>query len=209
MKHLLLAATLFSATALSGCISVLPEPIVPSALIALPADRAVAPAMPLQADVAVYTPDSSRAYEGNDIAVRDRQELIYLSDVRWSDSAPHLLQSAVVNALTKAGGPGKAVPAELGADVDFDVRWRVIDLSAGKETAPVRAEVQVSVMDSNTSRMVAQQSFVAEGSPSDRAPRARAAALAIAAQQVADKVAAFVTETVQAKPAPANPSAVN
>ncbi len=92
------------------------------------------------------------------------------------------------------------MPAELGADVDFDVRWRVIDLSAGKETAPVRAEVQVSVMDSITRRMVAQKSFLAEGSPTDRAPRARAAALAIAAQKVADQVATFVTETVTAKP---------
>ncbi len=199
MKSLLLAATLVSATALSGCISVLPEPFIPTALIALPAERAVAPSQPLLADVAVYAPDSSRAYEGVDIAVRDRQELIYLGEVRWSDSAPHLLQGAVVNSLTKAGGPGKAVPAELGADVDYDVRWRLIDMSAGKETAPVRAEVQVSIVSSDTRRMVAQQTFTVEGSPSDRSPRARAAALAVAGQQVADKVAAFVTETVTAK----------
>ncbi|MEQ1780184.1 MAG: ABC-type transport auxiliary lipoprotein family protein [Hyphomonadaceae bacterium] len=199
MKPLLLAAALVSATALSSCISVLPEPFVPTALIALPAERAVAPSQPLLADVAVYAPDSSRAYEGVDIAVRDRQELIYLSEVRWSDSAPHLLQGAVVNALTKAGGPGRAVPAELGADVDYDVRWRLIDMSAGKDTAPVRAEVQVSIVMSDTRRMVAQQSFTAEGSPAERSPRARAAALAVAGQQVADKVANFVTETVTAK----------
>lgn len=200
MKPLFLAAALASATALSGCLSVLPEPFIPSALIALPADRAVAPSLPLLADVAVYVPESSRAFEGVDIAVRESQELVYLGEVRWSDSAPHLLQSAVVNALTKSGGPGRAVPAELGADVDYDVRWRIVDLSAGKDTAPVKAEVQASVMDSSTRRMIAQKSFSVEASPSDRAPRARAAALAIAAQQVADKVAAFVTETVTAKP---------
>ena len=199
MKSLLLVGALTIATTLSGCISVLPEPFVPTALIALPAERAVAPSQPLLADVAVFAPDSSRAYEGVDIAVRDRQELVYLGEVRWSDSAPHLLQGAVVNALTKAGGPGKAVPAELGADVDYDVRWRLIDMSAGKDTAPVRAEVQVSIMSSDTRRMVAQQTFTVEGSPADRSPRARAAALAVAGQQVADKVAAFVTETVTAK----------
>ena len=199
MKSLLLVGALTIATTLSGCISVLPEPFVPTALIALPAERAVAPSQPLLADVAVFVPDSSRAYEGVDIAVRDRQELVYLGEVRWSDSAPHLLQGAVVNALTKAGGPGKAVPAELGADVDYDVRWRLIDMSAGKDTAPVRAEVQVSIMSSDTRRMVAQQTFTVEGSPADRSPRARAAALAVAGQQVADKVAAFVTETVTAK----------
>lgn len=199
MKPLLLACAAAIATTLSGCISVLPQPFVPTALIALPAERAVAPAMPLLADVAVFTPDASRAFEGVDIAVRDRQELVYLGEVRWSDSAPDLLQGAVVNALTKAGGPGKAVPAELGADVDYDVRWRLIDMSAGKDATPVRVEVQVSVVKSDTRRMVAQETFTVEGSPSDRSPRARAAALAVAGQQVSDKVAAFVTEVVPAK----------
>ena len=200
MKPFLIAAALVSAAALSGCVSILPEPFIPSALIALPAERAIAPSTPLQADVAVYPPESSRAFAGADIAVRQEQELIYLNDVRWSDNAPSLLQGAVVNSLTKAGGPGRAAPAALGADVDYDVRWRIVDLSAGRETAPVRVEVQVSVVDASNRRMVAQQTFSAEGSPPDRAPRARAATLAVVAQQVADQVAAFVASNALAKP---------
>lgn len=200
MKPFLFAAALVSAAALAGCVSVLPEPFIPSALIALPAERATAPSTPLQADVAVYPPESSRAFAGADIAVRQEQELVYLNDVRWSDNAPSLLQGAVVNALTKAGGPGRAAPAALGADVDYDVRWRIVDLSAGRDTSPVRVEVQVSLVDSSNRRMVAQQSFAREGNPSDRAPRARAAALALVTQQVADEVAAFVASNVVAKP---------
>lgn len=196
MKPLMLASALTVATIFGGCVSVLPEPFIPTALISLPADRAVAPAKPLLADVSVFAPDSSRAFEGTDIAVRDSQEVVYLGEVRWADTGPHLLQSAVVNALTKASGPGRAAPAELGADVDYDIRWRLIDFSVGKEVSPVRVEVQVSVVNSNTRRMVAQQSFAEEGQPADRAPRSRAAALALVAQKVADKVAAFVTETV-------------
>lgn len=199
MKPVLIASVLAMAMLASACVSVLPQPFIPAALISLPADRAVAPADALKADVAVYLPETSRAFAGADIAVSDNQELVYLDQVRWADNAPGLMQTAVVNALTKAGGPGRAVPAQLGADVDYDVRWRVVDLSAGKDTSPVRAQVQVSIMDSATRRMVAQQSFSAEGSPADRAPRARAAALALVAQQVADQVAAFVTRTVQAK----------
>jgi ABC-type uncharacterized transport system auxiliary subunit len=200
MKPFLFAAALVSAAAFAGCVSVLPEPFIPSALIALPAERATAPSTPLQADVAVYPPESSRAFAGADIAVRQEQELVYLNDVRWSDNAPSLLQGAVVNALTKAGGPGRAAPAALGADVDYDVRWRIVDLSAGRDTSPVRVEVQVSLVDSSNRRMVAQQSFAREGNPSDRAPRARAAALALVTQQVADEVAAFVAGNVVAKP---------
>ena len=200
MKTILMTGLLATTLMASGCVSVLPEPFIPAALISLPADRATAPADPLNADVAVYMPETSRAFAGADIAVTDNQELVYLDQVRWADNAPGLMQTAVVNALTKAGGPGRAVPAQLGADVDYDVRWRIIDLSAGKDTAPVRAEVQVSLMDSGTRRMVAQQTFSAEGNPSDRAPRARAAALALVSQKVADDVAAFVARTVTAKP---------
>jgi len=200
IKPVLFAVALASTAALAGCLSVLPEPFIPSALIALPAERATAPRSPLLADVAVYPPEASRAFAGADIAVRREQEMVFLDDVRWSDNAPSLLQGAVVNALTKAGGPGRAAPAALGADVDYDVRWRIVDLSAGRETSPVRVEVQVSLVDSSSRRMVAQESFKAEGSPSDRAPRARAAALALAAQQVADEVAAFVASNVVAVP---------
>lgn len=199
MKSVFAAATLASAVMLSGCVSVLPQPFIPAALIALPADRAKAPASPLQADVAVYAPESQRAYAGNDIAVRNAQEVVFLSDVRWSDNAPKLMQGAVVDALSKAAGPGRAAPAQIGADVDYDVRWRIVDLSTGPETAPVRAEVQVSLLDAVTRRTVAQRSFTAEGSPVDRTPQARAAALALAAQDVADQVAAFVAETAVAK----------
>jgi len=193
VTSILLAAATLSA---SACVSILPEPMIPSALVSLPSDRAKAPAAPLLADVAVYPPESSRAFAGADIAVRSDQELIYLPDVRWSDAAPQLLQSAVVNALSQAQGPGRAVLGQLGAEVDYDVRWRILDLSVSRETGPVNVEVQVSLINSDTRRSVAQKSFKATASPSDRAPRARAAALALATQQVADEIAAFVTETV-------------
>lgn len=185
--------------ALGGCVSVLPEPKIPSALIGLPADRAQAPSAPLQADVSVYPPDSTRAFAGVDIAVRTDQELVYLGDVRWVDAAPRLLQSAVVDSLSKAGGNGRAVTAQIGARVDYEVRWRIIDLSASRDTGPVRVEVAVSLLDALTRRMVAQQTFSATGTPSDRAPRARAAAVAIAAQSVADQVADFVAQTAAPK----------
>jgi ABC-type uncharacterized transport system auxiliary subunit len=187
---------------LGGCVSVLPEPKVPSALIALPADRAQAPASPLQADVSVYPPDSTRAFAGVDIAVRTDQELVYLGDVRWVDAAPRLLQTAVVDSLAKAGGNGRAMTAQIAARVDYEVRWRIVDLSASRDAGPVRVEVTVSLLDAVTRRVVAQNTFSATGSPSDRAPRARAAALALAMQSVADQVAMFVAQSAQPRQQP-------
>jgi ABC-type uncharacterized transport system auxiliary subunit len=204
-----LAAILAVSLAAGGCLSVLPEPEIPSALIALPADRATAPADPLRADVSVYPPDASRAFAGVDIAVRSDQEVVYLGDVRWSDAAPRLLQNAVVDALNKAQGEGRATTAQQGARVDYEVRWRIVDLSAGRETTPVNVEVVISLLDATTRRVAAQQSFTASGSPADRAPRARAAALAIAVQSVADQVAAFVAKSATPKDTLAGAPAVN
>jgi ABC-type uncharacterized transport system auxiliary subunit len=183
----------------AGCVSVLPKPNVPLALIELPASRAKAPATPLRADVAVMPPDSGRAYSGVDIAVRAEQELVYLADVRWADAAPRLLQGAVIESLSKAGGDGQVAPAQLGARVDYDLRWRVVDLSTGYDVAPVHVEVEASLVDSRNRRIVAQQRFSADGTPTSAKPRDRAAALAIAAQTVADQVAAFVTEKAEPK----------
>jgi cholesterol transport system auxiliary component len=202
MMKVRILSVLALATALGGCLSVLPEPQIPSALIALPADRAQAPADPLQADVSVYPPDSTRAFAGVDIAVRTDQEMVYLGDVRWVDAAPRLLQSAVVDSLAKAGGNGRAVTAQIGARVDYEVRWRIIDFSASRDTGPVRVEVAVSLLDALTRRMVAQENFSATATPSDRAPRARAAALALAAQSVSDEVAGFVAKTAVARQPP-------
>jgi cholesterol transport system auxiliary component len=202
MMKLRILPVLALATALSGCLSVLPEPQIPSALIALPADRAQAPADPLQADVSVYPPDSTRAFAGVDIAVRTDQEMVYLGDVRWVDAAPRLLQNAVVDSLAKAGGNGRAVTAQIGALVDYEVRWRIIDFSASRDAGPVRVEVAVSLLDALTRRMVAQDNFSTTATPSDRAPRARAAALALAAQSVADEVAGFVAKAAAPKQPP-------
>jgi ABC-type uncharacterized transport system auxiliary subunit len=203
MKSRILAVLILP-LALGGCLSVLPEPEIPVALIALPAELAKTPSDPLRADVAVYPPDASRAYSGLDMAVRTGQELVYLANVRWVDTAPRLLQGAVVDALARAGGDGRAAPAQLGARVDYDVRWRIIDLSAGKETAPVNAVVEVSILDAATRRMIAQDTFKATDNPASREPRARAAAMATAAQSVADQVAEFVAKSVTPKPAPAS-----
>ena len=205
MKNVRILSVLALAAALGGCVSVLPEPKIPLALIGLPADRAQAPTVPLQADVAVYPPDATRAFAGVDIAVRTDQELVYLGDVRWVDAAPRLLQSALVDSLAKAGGNGRAVTAQIAARVDYEVRWRVVDFSVSRDAGPVRVEVVVSLLDAVTRRMVAQDTFSATGTPSDRAPRARAAALALAAQSVADQVATFVAQSASPKQTPAQP----
>jgi ABC-type uncharacterized transport system auxiliary subunit len=189
------AAILALTLGLGGCLSVLPEPVQPSAHVALPAEAALAPAAPLRADVGVYPPDAPRAYAGLDIAVREAGEIVFMADLRWADAPPRLLQGAVLDALARAEGEGRAAPVQLGARVDYEVRWRLVDLSAGRGRDPARAAADASLVNARTGRIVAQKEIRVEVEPQSRTARARAAALAAAAQDVANQVAAFAAET--------------
>ena len=183
--------------ALSGCVSVLPEVKAPRALIELPSSEAKAPDAPLRADVAIYTPDVGRAYAGADIAVRSGPEIVYLSDERWADAAPRLLQSAVINALVKAGGDGRAVTAEQSLRTDYDLRWRISDLSVSPGGGDVKVEAEASLALSGSRRIVAQRHIEATRTPASGRSRDRAAALATASQDAADQIAAFVAESAE------------
>lgn len=190
-----LAAAAFALTLAAGCVSVLPEPKAPEALLELPDSRAQAPQGALMADVVVYAPDSNRAFAGVNIPVRAEQELVFLSDMRWADAAPRLMQNAVVNALSKAGGNGRAATAELATRGDFDLRWRIIDMSVTRNAGPVSVVVEASVVETVSRRIIAQDRMTASRQPASGSSQARAAALAIAAQDVANAVAEFVASS--------------
>ncbi|MBI1340236.1 hypothetical protein GC169_08530 [bacterium] len=180
------------ALGVSACVSVLPDPVTPIALIVLPSSRAQAPAMPLRADVNVFPPDASRALGGVDIPVSQDQELVYLPEVRWADASPRLLQGAVLDALSNAGGEGRAAPAQLGVRAPYDLRWRIVDLAVGRGGGVAICTVEAMLIESSTRRILAQQRFESVEQPSGRSPRERAAALALATQRTADAVASFV-----------------
>lgn len=200
-------AAAFVALLLSACVSVLPEPTIPKALIRLPADRAVPPTGELKADIAVLPPDASRAYSGVDIAVSNDQELIYLPDVRWADASPRLLQGAVVASLSRAQGPGRVTTAQQGARVDYDLVWRIADLSVGKDTTAVHVVFEASLLDAATRRIVSQKRIETGGSPRSRDARDRAAQLADAVQKAADQIAQFVVDNAAAKTLAGAPAA--
>ena len=88
LRSAVLALSLLTSAGLAGCVSVLPEPVVPDALVSLPAARATAPAAPLRSDVNVYPPEASVAFAGLDMAVREEQEIVYLKDMKWADASP-------------------------------------------------------------------------------------------------------------------------
>lgn len=182
-----------------GCLSVLPSPKAPLALISMPSERAAAPVAVLGTDVTIYPPDASRSFAGSDIAVRSGEELVFLADVRWADAAPRLLQGAVMDSLSKASGEGRILYAQQGGVTDYDLRWRIIELSVSKGAGVVRAEVEASLVDSSTRRVIAQERFSADQRPRSGGARERAAALALTSQAVCDLVAEFVARTALPK----------
>ncbi|MEM8919859.1 MAG: ABC-type transport auxiliary lipoprotein family protein, partial [Pseudomonadota bacterium] len=175
---------------LNACVSVLPEPTAPDALIQIPASRGGSDAS-LSADISVFTPEASRALSGVDIAVSDAGALRYLKRVKWADASPRLLQASLVDALTALGGPGHAFSAQTATRADFEVRWRISELSVSPKMGPARVAARVSVLDARTRRVIDETQLRASVAPATQQQSDRAEALAEAAQILSEDAAAF------------------
>jgi len=195
-RILLLSLSLLSAP---GCVSVLPAQEAPRALIAPPAASAKAPVSTLRANVVVHPPEASRAFSGSEIAVVSDQAIVYLKDVKWADLAPKLAQSAALNALARASGDGRGLLPQAPLPADYELFWRISDLSVSRGRQPVRAEAEAILAEAGARRIVATARFVQQAAPRGGADRQRADALALALQQLADDIAEFVAR--EASPA--------
>ena len=87
----------FAMTALTACVSVLPEPEVPDGLYRF---GAMTETYPVETVVAVREPEASRLFGGRVIASEDPAGALRLvRGVEWADSATRLMQVAVLDAL--------------------------------------------------------------------------------------------------------------
>jgi cholesterol transport system auxiliary component len=100
--RLLAAATVL---ALAGCGGILPKPPPPPALYRLtPLDAAGTPARGVNAQLAVELPTASTALDSERIALmRSPLSFDYFADAAWTDHAPEMVQSLLINSLQNAG----------------------------------------------------------------------------------------------------------
>jgi cholesterol transport system auxiliary component len=102
LARLLAAATLL---ALAGCGGILPKPPPPPALYHLTAlEAAGTPGRVVNAQLAVELPTASAALDTERIALaRGALSFDYFADAAWTDHAPAMVQSLLINSLQNAG----------------------------------------------------------------------------------------------------------
>ena len=197
-RFLRTALVLVAAIALAGCVSI--------------GDRAVlkvyAPQIGLAVDagwpvstrtLAIAEPSASSALDSTRIAVRPTPSTLQVyAGAIWSDTAPALVQSALVDAL---GGSERfrAVvrPSDgVGADLllRLDLRHFEAVYAEGARRPTVLVELQATLVDQRRGQVAASRSFRVEEAAEDKALPAVVTAFERAMERVAVELTPWVLE---------------
>lgn len=162
------ALPLALAASLTGCLSLgdKAELVVYAPQVSVVADEAWPT---LERTLAISEPNASSLLDSNRIAVRPKPATLQVySGAIWADSAPDLVQSALVGAFADQGRFRAVVrPTDgLGADLllRLDLRHFEAVYVEDAKTPTVVVELQATLVDQRTHRVIGSRRFRAEQS---------------------------------------------
>ena len=133
---------------LAGCVSVLPEPVVPDGLY-----RLSSPSVPLTvtdiilpADVLVREPDGSSLLLGKSVVYeKSSGSLTLLSKAQWSDSASRMMQALLLDRLAELSpeSKGHVLSDQMATMAPLEMNWRIRDFVVRDSDASVALRVTV------------------------------------------------------------------
>lgn len=143
----------------SGCVSVLPEPVVPEALYRLQDTMHYTQGQPisLPVNITVFEPDGSSLLLSRDIVFEgDNGRLSVVRDAQWSDPASHLLQALLLDRLSvrAENSPGLALSERTTAVNPVEMRWQVRDFMVREDEAV--ASFRVTLLSGRTRQVLGQ-----------------------------------------------------
>ncbi len=175
MNIRMLTAT--AALALSGCVSVLPEPEVPKGLYRL---GDIEPSAEISRTLVVREPEGGRVFSGKSMAaIGDDGALRLIRGVEWAQPASRMLQTGLLDAIGNSG-KGFAVAKGTGAPGDLELSWRIADLAMEGTTA--HCEMELTLLHGRTRKPLKQERVEASAPSASNRAEARAAALVQAAR---------------------------
>lgn len=182
------------AIALSACVSILPEPVIPDALYAIEARETP---LPLAANVVVREAEAPKASAGQAIVSEDASgALRLLPSVEWAGPATRQFQLAVVNSF--AGGEGAAVLPEAGIAAPYEVSLRVQYLGLRGDRAVCRVSTQL--VHTRRRALVGNDVVSVDVASTDGSTAARGAAMKSVTEQcisdISETIAAQVTAAI-------------
>ncbi|MCE2891861.1 MAG: ABC-type transport auxiliary lipoprotein family protein [Hyphomonadaceae bacterium] len=152
----------------AGCITLLPKPGKPPAVVAMRAD----PTVPKQAQKGPFTigigvPTMPAILLGNQIAVlRKDRTFAYVDGLRFSASAPLSIQNVVLETFDLAGSTRAAVRAVTIARPDYELHFDVSDFQVtepqGRTKGMARIEATARLIEVYSGKPLASQVITGE-----------------------------------------------
>ncbi|MAK59979.1 MAG: hypothetical protein CMK09_03275 [Ponticaulis sp.] len=136
------------AVALAGCVSVLPEPVIPDSLYRFSSADTFSNVSPvrLPASVFVPQPEGATLLLGKNIIFEDEDGgLSLLSSAQWSSSAGSMIQYALLDRLSAgtASDGALALGDWVSARADYNLQWHVRDLVVREDDVVASFEVML------------------------------------------------------------------
>jgi ABC-type uncharacterized transport system auxiliary subunit len=188
---------------LSGCISLLPKAPPPPRVFALDAgDVNPGAQAPLDLVIAVSAPQGERSILGSEIIWRTGAEVASVAGTRWAGRAAELLQSTLVETLSRQNAARAVVrPGEVQAD--YQIRWtvrsfEVVDQDAG---GVARFSANVLIIKTQDASVVGVREITAEAPVASRSQAQAATSLTRAAREGSARIGQFILETLSASQA--------
>lgn len=176
-----------AASTLIGCTSVLPRRPPADALYRL---GPLEPAYTAPASITIREPEASRLFSGRFMATEDESGAVRLiRSVQWTDRATSLMQEAVLDLLSGQGG-NVAVGVQGGAPTEFELAWRISDMTLSGQTA--RCRIEATLLRGPGREVHGQRSISVTAPASGGSDAARALALVEAGRACARETAAFI-----------------
>ncbi|MEL6861398.1 MAG: ABC-type transport auxiliary lipoprotein family protein [Pseudomonadota bacterium] len=188
-----LISALAAATALTGCLSVLPEPEAPDALYRIEAARDLSG---LTQDLIIREPEAPRLMAGQGIVSEASDGALRLiPGVEWSGSATRQIQLAMIDSFT-VGESGNALLPELGVIAPYEMasQLKALNLKGNRAVCTMTA----SVVATQGRQLVARSEISSQANAASNSGRDRALALREAASDCAVQAAEFAIGVIPA-----------
>jgi len=172
---------------LAGCVSVLPEPEVPSGLYRLgDIDASVS----ISKNLIIREPEGGRVFGGRALASEgDDGALRLIKGVEWAQSASGMLQAGLLDTFGTDGG-GVAVAKGIGAPGDLELAWRMSDFTVSGVNAS--CELELTLLNGRTREPIMQRRIETSALAASEKASDRANALADAAQSCIQETAEVI-----------------
>lgn len=148
--------------------------------------------------ILIDKPDAVKAFDGQDIVIKQGAALAYLKKAQWSDRLPDLIQARLIQAFDNSGHFGGVGRPGDGLAINYriltDIRAFDVNIANGRDVASL--EIAVKIMDDSNGNIIASHIFSARSPVSGTGNNQYVAALDNAFKKVTTDIVSWTISSI-------------